>query len=733
MVFWKEWREAIRTLPIAMLVLAVVMYVRAPARSLHLNDPLDEYATALALWGSVYALLLGLLQTWTEQRTDVRGWLLSHPVNRWKVFWAKTIAAFLVYVAAVSIPWTVSYFWLVRVAPQTRPVEASILIPALLSYLAAFSFHPAAIWMMSRPARWIGSKICVLTLPMLATSGAVAALQLNYSWFGITSILSVVAFGIFAFPSIAGDAYTRLTNQPVSSAGTWRSGLASLGLIASVAALGGIGLAAIWGVVASQVAPVGQAGSENVRFTPAGRPVSTIEQYRWDDELGQSTYQVTQGKLIPPVDSASDTVNFEVLEPYPESKFAQLLNPESFSNLGETSVWNPFNRLTHMSYYSSRAGMNWIYHDDGYYLIYADPNSVGPDEDLLVATLDRSGFDQTVSPFSASVPMNRFSRAEATNWTQPPTKRFHLADRDGIYLASLLDKTIEPVLKTKIDELCLMGTLGDRGPTAIVMHGNELKLFDVASAEPGKTLPPALSKKQVKRGEYAEALPQLSITNPSTINLPQDWFPHQEESRRDFWTYHSCLDLGEQGFVVIQLRWQHSIKLLRISNDQKQTQQTFPLPKQRAPTHAEFAANGILPPVVNLSLGAMQLTNPADTQNPPEQPGKAGGIVLVGAILHVVVAWALTIVACRRRAVTAKQTWLWCFVSLVAGVVAPLIVLSHYSRLAWQSCSHCERQAKVNEPCCPHCQADWSSPERTGIEVFAGEAPEELSSALVRS
>ena len=101
---------------------------------------------------------LGLLQIVGDLRTDARGYLLHRPFKVSTVFVGKLIAGVVAYCICIIPPLLALMIYRESLGPDIRPHSAWELVPALLMSLVAFSFYPAAIWTMCRPAKWFGTK-----------------------------------------------------------------------------------------------------------------------------------------------------------------------------------------------------------------------------------------------------------------------------------------------------------------------------------------------------------------------------------------------------------------------------------------------------------------------------------------------------------------------------------------------------------------------------------------------
>lgn len=277
-MFWKEFRECSRTLPLAMIVFALVWWMQLPTRGEHGSSFDLQSGYTAALLGCVYALLLGVLQVWPLQRTEVRGWLLSQPVSGRRLFWTMTMAAASIYFIAMLLPFLGTLWVLHTYLPVMAPIDPRSFYAAAMAYLFAFVMHAGTVWMLSRPARWVGSKTFVLALPigvfLLAMSMIIGSL--SGRWLAFLMLLSVAgASWVFM---IARDAFVVASKMPsswnqTSPPSRWSRRLAALGMLTVVAILVWTGSVVMSGFLTSKLRPRVASGEpqETLRFDADGR------------------------------------------------------------------------------------------------------------------------------------------------------------------------------------------------------------------------------------------------------------------------------------------------------------------------------------------------------------------------------------------------------------------------------------------------------------------------------
>ena len=94
-------------------------------------------------------------------------------------------------------------------------------------------------------------------------------------------------------------------------------------------------------------------------------------------------------------------------------------------------------------------------------------------------------------------------------------------DRDGIYEASIREQSLRTVLKTEIDRLKFAFSLGDRGPTLVVMNGHTLELYAVTSNDDSIDLSVPIDR---DRWQNIKPFPSVQLTSQDRLELPDAWF-----------------------------------------------------------------------------------------------------------------------------------------------------------------------------------------------------------------
>ena len=733
MLFWKELRESLRSLPLAMLVLGLFLYLMMPDRGA-IVDLATILSYVIAILGSVYALLLAVLQLWPEQRTDVRGWMLSQPVPRARIFWAKTIAAFLVHALALAVPGLVAFVWLSSEVPESRAADLRGFVAMTLAYIASFSFYLGSVWMMCRPARWIGSKTIPLTIPLLSVFGSVLAVTQAILF---TTQWTLVCLGVVAIAVIliisARHAYVSLSDQSSQWATEfWDGRLTSFGLVVSVAS---IVIAAGHIALEGWIMPLTYPEQPNMdfQFSKDGDWVWTRNEYRWQPEEQSSYYVPVAAKRMKSIDLADASRPIELPRPDWDS-----LSDFPLKEVGDQSwvrqpwhlgggtraVFHPLFRGVHRrTHHSEIAGLNWVYHDDGFYYLYAPTLAVEGDDPLLVAKLGRNGFGGTTDAaelehFNGGDPLATFL-GNSTGWVRAGKQI--LVDHDGVYQVSLVDQSIRVVTKSTIDEFYMSGHLGTHGPTAVLFNKrtNKLDLYDVLSDEVNREIPlPPRPADEKMNDPWApdksqKYWPLIKLVKRKELQLPSTNMP-------DSWVNYRLIDLRDDGFVLTRSSYQFGMETIYVgSNETIKSTQFTRLPGRVSPSVAELACGAIAPPVISAYTGYPKAMGKQWRREPAKNPTAITVTWILGMVIHLVLGIVLTLWATGMRKLPRPIVRRWLMLTPLLGCITPLAVWCLHARVATEECASCGVDRRVDEIQCSGCQESWLEPEPLGIEVLS--------------
>ncbi len=725
-LFWKELRECARTLPLAFVVFALVWWFLLPSRSVYGGQFDINSANAAALLGCVYSLLLGVLQAWPLQRIDVRGWLFSQPVSRRRVYWTQTLAAVVVYMAAMIVPYCVTYWYLRTYLPAMSPIEPNAFLAAGVAYLYGFIMHPAAIWMLSRPAKWVGSKSFTLALPIGIFMLPMAAIYTPFTWLFTSALLLLGIVGTVSIFGVAEDAFTASANMPPR----WRSDtLASRWLRRSGAVATTIAVViAVWtacGVIVSLAESILRSPETHndgayhaYRFQPDGDIARVKIKSEYDPKIGTlekilaayelpATNDLAEAKALRKVaDDSQPNTDQEYLQTLREGHFLRDINyPVPFRLFGQIEEHNET---------ASSDGVVWYRHADGYVLGYVhDYNNSR--EPLLRKVMDRSGLGSTNVPFGrshvAQLPLHSLTGFSIAQHT-------YLFDNEGVYDYDSANQKLDVLLEQPIDSAAIFERLGGHGWTLYTRDGLTVSLFDVLPVDETTALPESPTGLPI--GFTPELLwAKTKLVLRQTIELPASTFEWADLPKN--WSQAEIVDLGNDSFQLVQWRSRVGMKTLRINDSGviADSEKTYVWPRVRpAPLSSQIPVV-LVPPVlaaISIGFGIWQATfGSPDTVTTTVEWILAFTLLLI----HAGWAWWLTRWACLHRNLNDKHTLTWKLVSLALGIVVPAIVLCVHERVAVQVCLECENRIRVDELACSACGASHAETPPLGIEIMA--------------
>lgn len=162
-MFVKELRENAKWLVVGLLVMLALTWANLPQ---YLADYFINFKPNIGFAGGLFALFLGVMQSSWDFSDRQQGFLLHRSVSRNQILASKILAGMTIYAIVMGIPLLITACYLGLMGPDYLPVRPlQVVAPALLIALCYF-IHPIAIFMMIRPAKWIGTKVLPLVIPI---------------------------------------------------------------------------------------------------------------------------------------------------------------------------------------------------------------------------------------------------------------------------------------------------------------------------------------------------------------------------------------------------------------------------------------------------------------------------------------------------------------------------------------------------------------------------------------
>jgi hypothetical protein len=107
---------------------------------------------------SIFALLLGWLQSFNERHHDLWSFLAHRPLTRTQLFLGKMIAGLTLYFIVAGIPLACFIGWAITPGHVAAPFEWPMLLPLAALFLAGPLYYFAGILTGLRKARWYASR-----------------------------------------------------------------------------------------------------------------------------------------------------------------------------------------------------------------------------------------------------------------------------------------------------------------------------------------------------------------------------------------------------------------------------------------------------------------------------------------------------------------------------------------------------------------------------------------------
>ncbi len=697
-MLWKEWRESVRWLPIPIVVFSMLLWLAMPDRGAGSQGFGDEIASLVGIAASITAGLIGVLQTLPESRTDTRGLLFGRPISREKIYLSKTIVAAAIYWISLGIPLIYAAIWLDAVAPQTRPGEPIQLLTGVIVGIACFGFHPAVCWTISRPARWIGTRIFPLVIPLGLFAMGYATVTAATSWMVLWSCTAgIVAILILLYFS-ASHAFCQLTRRPpVSHRCSSFQPATVLLVVACLAIATAAGVAFVTNVPALQPNLYDMAQSQ-LMVDDQGNVYNTVVRREYNRDIHLYDTKILNASPADRLSDDSPAVDVPKPAAYADQ---QLKSPITLANIDwwHPPILNPYDQwgFTRFGKYGA------VYHRDGYYLLYDRMTS------QLSGYLTRSGIGSDGERFDGLAPGIAAARLMGrTNWTNAnQAEHGLLVDRGGIYQLGDDGVSVRTLAEQSINSAALIPPTEQRPPIVWLHHGQEITSYQMKSTDPKQTL---LSFPNKPGG-----FPQVELIRQRVLKLDQ----HPGGSL-------AIADFDSSGTVIIDTIKSGQSRFVRFDASGANTDSGQLAVYRQASDRLDANAlvGSVFPPVMMMATTSADLIWQKAFGGFPMLmfSRRVQVVVLWLTLLHSAVAVTLTVLVCRRRFLSTRATLAWAASSIFLGIGTALAVISVYPKTARQPCHGCDALVRVDLGRCPACGIGWEPPARDGCEIFEGES-----------
>jgi hypothetical protein len=687
---WKEMREGLKwaaLLFVTMLAALVIMLGNHRGVGfynldyLHQGSPLmqDDFQAIIIIAGGVAGLLLGLVQTLPEKRLDKWAFLIHRPVARTTLLAGKVIAGLVLYFAALGVPLAAAWIWCATPGHVPAPFQPAMMLPAIADVLAGVMYYFAGVVIGMREARWYGSRILALGLPVAASFGVFIVPEFSYAALIIavvSTILSVAAWGIFT----AGGQYDP---QP------WVAKVAlGLAILTGIVLAGGVGVA-----VLAEMMP--RAASE----------------YCYSDYIltqdGKILRRTQQGNGNRMTVTLTDLAGHPVTGyPTDASTFYSTVNmpPSASLWVGEERPGAFFihsYRRPERFYVSLAAStqingiMQW------YYYVFDKDLGVGYDQRsrLVASYITPDGF-QT----GGAEPVTRFPGrpTESIYWENPLRMTFPAAQ----YELNVGDRVVKIRFQPPAGERLLAGA------TAVTTVPHNDKTGESASV-------PVFDAFATTSNIYVLAPDGKMILKTPFHRPPGDYgmvsVAQPEKSDRYFvWQYPQYNSASA---------WDRPQIVQEVSATGQELKR-YELPRLVPPASPPGGAEAILigataPPVLvaTMTVAAPVLTERRPLSEALSDPSVKS--VLRAALVGGVLSALLTCLLAKQYAMNRAATMGWTIGNFLLGPAGILTMLSLRKWPTREVCPGCKRRRVVNRELCPRCAAPFLPPAADGTEIFA--------------
>ena len=684
----KELRDLIRWIPLGIVFGVVMVWMVLPTQFSTAASFDVTFHSQLALFAAVVATAFGLLQSLFDIRNDKRGYLLHRPLSHQQVFWAKLIAGFIAYVGTLAIPVCVAAVYLSFHGIDRLPCNAWQLLPACISCLFVFLFHPTAILIANRKARWLGTRV----LPAVGTMLGVFFLHiLVMKGFGVSEGLAetlsgrMLGLGVIAIPLAAlvvlaaGHAFSSESRRmPARGRGVGNiSGIVLL----LFSAVGLYTTAAVLFLSSFPATLPSSYSGYRLDISPENemRILRTTQNFPYGDDPEYATKPINskgpfESGTVVPANTASLHEYWVDANPFKQFKVFNAF-PSKSSSTGQVDVVEFDRRL--LLYSNNR--LEGIVTPDGVF------------RDLAKVT---GQFDGRVASTYLGSTNNVFQ------------------DSSGIYQIDFDDFSIRQLVKGKFDRINPVFSPDGKTSTVWTLADDQLTRFDLqpfntsdTSPGPGHVMIDGVTVQAqsppvefVKRATY-EIEPEEFYESIYVLHAPDDTWVLAKQSRRQTRQQsiqYRNLDKSKRG------EYAHASLVIDLSIEKVDSDDSH----WYALCIPPFAMGGAL-----LSFG----------NSVEESQMLSMSVILL--IAHVIFAAVGCWILATRLSLTPRRRLMWTLSGALLGIGTLLALIASYPKPFKEPCPKCDKNRRIDLEDCEHCGNAWDPPLDEGIEIIEPMGP----------
>ena len=699
-IFKKELRDLLPWIVVGMILIAALCWYGKVKKS-------SELAEILPIGFAVVALGFGFLQTLGDMRTEAKGYLLHRPINIGSVFWGKLLAGAVGYTAAIAVPMIGLAIYQKLMGPEKLPLSPMDSIPSLLMGIVAFSFHPAAMWAVSRQARWVGTKAVPLAVPLLGCVFSYMILfaytnqaYLSLCWAGfvlvvLATLVSVIAAASHAFcesqflpPNQSGRPFIRFENLGI--------------LTVSVVAVSFVTISLLAYLFPNANYPYTHhdlALSNDGQLWDFAQTTLSEEEY-YNPEI--SVRKISADPLAPPVD----------LQPRP-ADWSERIKAGLSAYKSHRQVWRLDFQYLRQFQFSSQ----------NYWDIRKHNNRLLAYSRGLQAVLTPSGFYDSVDDAQGAFVDPSFA-SNAGRLSDRNSRNGGVGigdsliyDRNGVYQVDWKARTLRTILDQPNEAVALVIPTSDQDPVFWVWSGSSVTRYLIEPLNDDDSL-------ELADSELIERVRTLRFPDIKTTKTDQWSFAPDADGK--------SLSVGDGNGVTVaetddgttlfyKLDYPNAVLNYQLRGEDDSINRSGEV---KFPVRAEpdvTAAGVFLPPAFSAAMITAMMSFGAEE----------GILILAGySLIHGLSVVAFVFWLSRYYELTPFSRNLWLLVAITFGLAAPLAIWIIYPRLVRERCHHCEAMRRIDRARCHQCGADWARLPVDGNEII-GIAPAVPAAASV--
>lgn len=692
-IFRKELKDILRWTPLGMIVIGVLCWQQIPGDLNECRNVPSSIAISVVIGSSLFALALGLLQSFFDLRTDTRAFLLHRPITARNIFWGKLLAGFVAHVLTWAIPLLLAAVYLESLGPERLPVTWSDVILPAVCCLVSFVFHPAAIWMACRDARWVGTKCLPMVLSLMVCVAGGSMLNFFSLLPGWASAISVLILAILACVIIAAAKHA-LTHQsflpaPAAEESWSWSNTIGLGAASTVVTVMVVVFVMIPLMARQHTLPL---KSRRLAASVAG-PLWEIEETwksprSWEDEPNLRTGRQLTGEV--------KNASFAKLD---ETWREQSIVTLTISSAQYSSGF--FGGYQYLSTSASKdhGGQVFLFQRDRRILLY------GRLSGWLGTVTPQGFFEPNETPqgaFKKVTPLDHHIGSN-NNYTSLGGQRL-LADDHGVYQLDVDARRIRQLADAPTAAMAITLPSDEQPWGALWTRGDQtVRRFSIRPQTEDQTLPSIDS--ELVKATHNYPLANVEITPAGQWSV--DWIDKPDK------TLLSASSATDDNVVFItQNRSQE--RTWRVAAPDGSLVESGELPAVEITETSFLIESFMFPPA--LIAGSVIVMWTIDPNS-----YRAGGAPDWGWLtiaLHALIGGAGAFLLARSRLRSWQVQVIWLITGLMVGVSAWLAVIAIYARPVVEDCASCQRRRRVDTDRCEHCGADWDVPDGEEIELI---------------